>query len=151
MSIKENLPATYGSEAEKKRELFELGNARTSIPAGTWVSSTSAVPYVHSGGNDLYVKLTDTLETYAITAGDFNKKADRYHGSATFPPGSSDTITHAECTSSTIVRIYPQETTPGDKLGAWEVYSSNGSFMVASHKVETKNIPYIWEFLTGGE
>lgn len=80
-----------------------------------------------------------------------NSKPNRYSGVSNFPIGSNLTINKAACTVNTIVQIYPQETTPEDKVGTWTVESIDGSFTLTSDPPEIVEIPFVWEFFGGGQ
>lgn len=74
-------------------------------------------------------------------------KADFYTGPLDFVPGVSLQVNHTQVTENTIVKVFPQETAPDDKIGIWSIESANGSFTITSDPAETKTIPFIYEFL----
>lgn len=64
---KYNLPAQYGDEAKKFRELFEKGSNRTTTGSTPFVSSTSGTTYnTTTGDAGIFNQISDTLEIYAI-------------------------------------------------------------------------------------
>lgn len=71
-TTKYNLPNIYIGEYKQLQALFLLGDDRSTIPAGTFTSSTSGLSYAHTGGNDLFSQLTTFLTPYLFTASDYN-------------------------------------------------------------------------------
>jgi len=72
LAQKYDAPTTVVSEVAKLNELFLLGNGKSSIPAGTWNSSSSGITYTYSNGLDLYSQVQAFLLPYQIVASDWN-------------------------------------------------------------------------------
>lgn len=103
----------------------------------------------HSGAE--HFKRADYVDDMKAIDDAVGLKPNRYSNSDMFSIGSSKIVVHAACKENTIVHIYPQEVTPEDKKGLWSVVAEEGKFRVLSDTVETKNIPFVWEFFGGGE
>jgi hypothetical protein len=83
---KTNLPANYGDEAKKFRELYEKGSLRTTSGSGTYTSLTSLVTYTYTAGEqDLFTQLSTIVANYNIAQSDWDKLfvGDNSRGSVT--------------------------------------------------------------------
>ena len=72
MATKNDSNNTIVSEVAKLNELFLLGASKSSIPAGTWTSTSSSIIYTYTDGSDLYAQLQTYLRPYSIVASDWN-------------------------------------------------------------------------------